>query len=49
MFHMMNADLARDQAQERAQVLETENARRLSREPLTHSNGTLGRRRRSRR
>jgi hypothetical protein len=49
MFHMMNADLARDQAQERTHALELENARRLSREPLEHSNGSLGRRRRSRR
>lgn len=43
MFHMMNADLARDRAQERSHELELENARAISRNPLAQS-GTAARR-----
>ncbi|GAA1155223.1 hypothetical protein [Ornithinicoccus hortensis] len=46
MFHMMNADLARDRARERSHELELDNARALSRDPLALS-GTAARRSRA--
>lgn len=49
MFHMMNADLARDRAQERSHELELDNARALSRNPLAQSGTAAHRARRARR